>query len=219
MSDVTEIKMSLVKHSTSFLSPFVDQNLWLSVNKVFKTVHYVFIHHIVISFFTFKFWVEKEMFYLTTYSTHFNTVIWCLRYSFMIIWHQTYGKALTAELHLTHIVAGCPLIAHVSLGQFLLVDPLRYFWFQPVLYNWCNKGCGMCYPVCGMVHLKVPLLLIEKSTICNGGSRFPLSLSDWSFTICLVPYNHIKMCWVHRSFLPCYKAESHSKLVVYIIRP
>ena len=48
MSDVTEIKMSLVKHSTSFLSPFVDQNLWLSVNKVFKTVHYVFIHHFVL---------------------------------------------------------------------------------------------------------------------------------------------------------------------------
>ena len=19
--------------------------------------------------------------------------------------------------------------------------------FQPVLHNWCNKGCGMCYPV------------------------------------------------------------------------
>ena len=20
--------------------------------------------------------------------------------------------------------------------------------------RWCNKGCGMCYPVCGMVHIK-----------------------------------------------------------------
>ena len=38
-----------------------------------------------------------------------------------------------------------------------------------------NKGCGMCYPVCGMVHIKEPLLLIEKSSPC-GGSRFPLSL-------------------------------------------
>ena len=39
-----------------------------------------------------------------------------------------------------------------------------------------NKGRGMCYPVCGMVHIKEPLLLIRKSNPC-GGSRFPLSLS------------------------------------------
>ena len=55
-------------------------------------------------------------------------------------------------------------------------------------HDWCNKGCGMCYPVCGMVHIKEPLLLIEKSSPC-GGSRFSLSLSEWSFTICLTPYN------------------------------
>ena len=24
-----------------------------------------------------------------------------------------------------------------------------YFSFQPVLHDWCNKGYGMCYPVCG----------------------------------------------------------------------
>ena len=28
------------------------------------------------------------------------------------------------------------------------VDPLGYFSFQPVLHDWCNKGRGMCYPVC-----------------------------------------------------------------------
>ena len=26
--------------------------------------------------------------------------------------------------------------------------------FQPVLHDWCNKGRGMYYPVCGMVHVK-----------------------------------------------------------------
>ena len=61
------------------------------------------------------------------------------------------------------------------------VDPLSYFSFQPVLHDWCNKGRGMCYPVCGMVHIKEPLLLI--------GSGFPFSLSEWSLTICLTPYN------------------------------
>ena len=27
--------------------------------------------------------------------------------------------------------------------------------------NWWNKGCGMCYPVGGMVHIKNPLLLMK----------------------------------------------------------
>ena len=69
------------------------------------------------------------------------------------------------------------------------VDPLSYFSFQPVLHDWCNKGHGMCYPVCGMVHIKEPLLLIDKSSLC-GGSEFPFSLSEWSLTICLTPYKH-----------------------------
>ena len=46
----------------------------------------------------------------------------------------------------------------------------------------------MCYPVCGMVHIKEPLLLLGKSNLC-GGSGFPFSLSEWSLTICLTPYN------------------------------
>ena len=36
-----------------------------------------------------------------------------------------------------------------------MVDPLSNFW--------CNKGSGMCYPVCGMVDIKESLLLIGKS--------------------------------------------------------
>ena len=44
-------------------------------------------------------------------------------------------------------------------------DPLSYFSFHPVLHDWCNKGCCMCYPVCGMVHIKEPLLLIGKSSL------------------------------------------------------
>ena len=64
------------------------------------------------------------------------------------------------------------------------VDPLSYFSFQAVLHDWCNKG----YPVCGMVHIKEPLLLIDKISLC-GGSGFPFALSEWSLTICLTPYN------------------------------
>ena len=60
-----------------------------------------------------------------------------------------------------------------------------YFSFEPVLHDLCKIGRGMCYPVCGMVHIKEPLLLIGKCSPC-GGSRFPLSLSEWSFTIKIV---------------------------------
>ena len=60
--------------------------------------------------------------------------------------------------------------------------PLSYFSFQPVFRDWCNKGRGMYYHGCGMVHTKEPLLLIGKTSLCEG-SRFPLSLFEWSFTI------------------------------------
>ena len=87
-------------------------------------------------------------------------------------------------------------VRHNSVVEYLLmvsdrsfiVDSLSYFSFQPVLHDWCYKGRGMCYPVCGMVHIKAHLLLIDKSSLC-GGSGFPFSLSEWSLTICLTPYN------------------------------
>ena len=68
------------------------------------------------------------------------------------------------------------------------VDPLSYFSVQPVLHDWCNKGHDMWYPACGMVYIKEPLLLIGKSSPC-GSSGFRLSLSEWYFTICPMPYN------------------------------
>ena len=50
----------------------------------------------------------------------------------------------------------------VSLDRSFVVDLLSYFSFQSVLHDWYNKDRGMCYPVCGMVHIKDPLLLIKK---------------------------------------------------------
>ena len=73
------------------------------------------------------------------------------------------------------------------------IDPL--WWTHRVIScsSQCSmtgltKACGMYYPVCGMMNIKEPLLLIGKSIPC-GSSGFPLSLSEWSFTICLMPYN------------------------------
>ena len=67
-------------------------------------------------------------------------------------------------------------------------EPIELFLVPASAPRLVNKGCGMCYPVCGMVHIKEPLLLIGKSRLC-GGSRFSFSLSEWSLTICLMPYN------------------------------
>ena len=50
-------------------------------------------------------------------------------------------------------------------------DPLSCFSFKPVLHDWCNKGHGMCYPVCGMVHIKESLLLIGKSNPCGSNRQ------------------------------------------------
>ena len=65
----------------------------------------------------------------------------------------------------------------------LMVDPLSFFSFHPVLHAWFKKGCDMYYPVCEMVHIKEPLLLIGKCNPCRGCHGFPRSLSEWPFTI------------------------------------
>ena len=66
------------------------------------------------------------------------------------------------------------VFAHSAMGRW--IDPSWcYFSFQPVLHDWCNKGRGMCYSVCGMVHIKEPLLLIGTSSP-YGGSGLPLLL-------------------------------------------
>ena len=46
----------------------------------------------------------------------------------------------------------------------------------------------VCVILYGIMHIKESLLLIGKCSPC-GGSRFPLSLAEWSFTIRLMPYN------------------------------
>ena len=45
--------------------------------------------------------------------------------------------------------------------------PLMVRWVVGSLHRggpncWCNEGRGMCYPVCGVLHIKEPLLLIER---------------------------------------------------------
>ena len=76
-------------------------------------------------------------------------------------------------------------------GSTLHGEPIELFLVSAIA-QWLVyiKDCGMYYPVCGMVYIKEPLLLIGKSRQCSDGSGFPLSLSEWSFTIWPMPYNH-----------------------------
>ena len=110
--------------------------------------------------------------------------------------------------HIRHIVedyssnkAGIPLLQFLCLLFQLAARVLLYVpscrkvntsqhlshQLQPVLHDWCNKGCGVFCSVNGMMYIKEPYI-IGKSSPC-GGSGFPLSLSKWSFIICLMPYN------------------------------
>ena len=68
--------------------------------------------------------------------------------------------------------------AHGAMGRRISPSwggPIDLFLVPASAPRLCNKGRGMCYPVCGMMHIKEPLLLIGKSSPC-GGNRFPLAI-------------------------------------------
>ena len=94
-----------------------------------------------------------------------------------------YRKIETAQISLRLCILerdvaqsiACPPLKRSVVGSILLSGPscsLGYFPFQPVVHNWFIKGRGMYCSVYGKVHIKDPLLLIEKSSLC-GGSGFP----------------------------------------------
>ena len=87
------------------------------------------------------------MFYLTTHSTHFI-------YGYMASGGLMLNKCIqVALLHRGNSVDVAPW-SDGSSDRSFIVDPLNYFSFQPVLHDWCSKGRGKCYPVCGVMHIK-----------------------------------------------------------------
>ena len=59
-------------------------------------------------------------------------------------------------------VVECQLMVQWVVGSIHEWDPLSYFLLQAMIHKWYNKGHGMYYPVCGMLYIKEPLLLIRK---------------------------------------------------------
>ena len=90
--------------------------------------------------------------------------------------HRTMSGHSTVNLCLIPVLtvgARCSSVGHwinPSWG-----GPIELFSYEPILHDWCNKGCGMCYPVFGMVQIKEPLL-IGKSSTCSGSSGFPVTV-------------------------------------------
>ena len=96
-------------------------------------------------------------------------------------------------------VNGWILLPDRSILHGRCICTLGYFSFQPVLHNWPIKSGGMWCPICGKVHIKDPLLLIRKSSLC-GDSRLPLK-NYVTMTICLTSYSrwYEKQCVLEAS--------------------
>ena len=84
----------------------------------------------------------------------------------------------------------CPRGDNWSSDQSVMVDPLSYFPFQPVLHNWYNKGCGMCNP--RKVHFRNPML-IRKEGRKEGNVLFNEALNTfylWLYGVRHMVKNH-----------------------------
>ena len=113
--------------------------------------------------------------YLSCLFTIFPTPL----YSYYNVFNASLNKAfssLTWERDVAQSIA-CPPLKRSVVGSILLSGPscsLGYFPFQPVVHNWFIKGRGMYCSVSGKVHIKDPLLLIEKSSLCVAAAGFLL---------------------------------------------
>ena len=103
-------------------------------------------------------------FRIQTYTTVLFITVMCISTLFLFKKERDVAQSIV-----------CPPLKQSVVGSILLSGPsssLGYFPFHPVVHNWFIKGRGMYCSVYGKVHIKDPLLLIEKSSLC-GSSGFP----------------------------------------------
>ena len=91
----------------------------------------------------------------------------------------------------THTMVECSLMVRWVVGSILYGGPIELFLVIVIAPQLVNKGHGVCYPLWNGVYVKYPLLLVRKSNPCRSGSRFSLLLSEWSFTIYLLPLPYL----------------------------
>ena len=74
-----------------------------------------------------------------------------------LLWEANYVLRCSHSAHLDwNLLRGKSILSWCdgSSDRSFMVDPLSYFLLQPVFHNWFNKGHGMYYPICGMMHIK-----------------------------------------------------------------
>ena len=76
-------------------------------------------------------------------------------------------------------VVECPLMVRWVIGSI----PRELILFPTSAALLVNKR-DLCFPVCGMVYVKDPFLLVGNINPYSSSNGFPLSLSEWSFTTC-----------------------------------
>ena len=122
-----------------------------------------------------KWWIENVLdVHINKIKWIFFTMIYCYFYFIFKTISVVVIIILFTFIYFVCAITHAPPLCSIMV-QWVMVDPLSYFSLQPVFHDWFNKGCDMYYPVCGMVNVKYPLLLIEKSSQCSGSSRFPPS--------------------------------------------
>ena len=100
-------------------------------------------------------------------SIHFFTVTFAYNFFLQILFtrknHKNKCHSKTKVYGQVDMTISCYVCVHGAMGHGIDPSWWTYFSFQPVMF----------YPVCRMMHIKEPLLLIGKSSPC-GGSGFPI---------------------------------------------
>ena len=66
------------------------------------------------------------------------------------------------------------LMVRWVIGSFPFGGPIKLFLISASAPTLVYKDRGMCYLLCGMVHIKYSLNIITKNNTFSDGSRFPL---------------------------------------------
>ena len=105
----------------------------------------------------------------------------------LVYWQQPHLRQ--EHVHCVSVTSVCPVgdvIEHLLMVGWS-ADPFSYLLFQPVIHKWCNTECGMCCPICEIVHIKDTLLLIRKNNPWSWSSG--LSFIIW-VVLNHMPYNY-----------------------------
>ena len=184
-------------HIHTYIYIYIYIHIYIHIHTyIYIYIHthtYIYIHthiythtHIYIYIYIHTYIYIYAYIYIHTYiyiHIHIYTHIYIYIYIFVVFFvffKLLFNFLLNLFIFIIHLkcltsVVERQLMVRGVVDQSLVVDPLSYFSFQPVLHDWCYKDSGVCYPVCGMVHIKEPLLLIRKSSPCSDPVLYDLT--------------------------------------------